>query len=542
MFMDQKQRPDLIVPDWAEFSKSQPTDGVRTFLDAVTAYQRQTARAKRTTSRNQPGDSRHSKPAKLGFASCSPESNNRSRPHPPSRKTKDLQSDRKRQHSDSQPVQKEQLDQLFDPKLNSSYLPSKRSADKNRGETRLQTASLGNQSTNGGAKACVWRLMRRCPMSKLVNGKRRNKYMRWRQKKLEPICCRSVRANIIFGNIIGSFVRQKCNKWERLSDLARAEHNSELLLECQWRQADWSAKHESIKLAIANLPSQSIRKTTFQAYLTLLNGHIGLLVDEHRSEFTKICDKGIQLCLHQWFRLPEIVTDSHIPLLQVFRQFVELQEASQIFHSLTTTTSQNLEARSVDLKHVLQTWRERLPNPWDVINIWTRKHGLLQLCKDSLTRIYTLPNIEISEAFLKLCEQAKVHFEHSEDFGSGFEAISQTNLMYFGALQKAKFHTIKAVFLARLNLHKEALQVFNQAVSTDLQYPKAWAQWGAYQDKLFENSPENLQLASGAVNCYLQASGMYKNGKSRKLLIRIFWLIGLVDANGMIGRAFNNYK
>ncbi|PLW51051.1 hypothetical protein PCASD_02482 [Puccinia coronata f. sp. avenae] len=171
-----------------------------------------------------------------------------------------------------------------------------------------------------------------------------------------------------------------------------------------------------------------------------------------------------------------------------------------------------------------------------------RKHGLLQLCKDSLTRIYTLTNIEISDAFLKLCEQAKVQFKHSDDFGSGFEAISQTNLMYFGASQKAEFHTIKAVFLARLNLHKEALQVFNQAVSTDLQYPKAWAQWGAYQDKLFKNSPKNLQLAAGAVNCYLQASGMYKNGKSRKLLIRIFWLIGLDDANGTIGRAFDNYK
>ncbi|PLW55359.1 hypothetical protein PCANC_02309 [Puccinia coronata f. sp. avenae] len=141
-----------------------------------------------------------------------------------------------------------------------------------------------------------------------------------------------------------------------------------------------------------------------------------------------------------------------------------------------------------------------------------------------------------------LCEQAKVQFEHSDDFGSGFEAISQTNLMYFGASQKAEFHTIKAVFLARLNLHKEALQVFNQAVSTDLQYPKAWAQWGAYQDKLFKNSPKNLQLAAGAVNCYLQASGMYKNGKSRKLLIRIFWLIGLDDANGTIGRAFDNYN
>jgi len=385
----------------------------------------------------------------------------------------------------------------------------------------------------------------------------------------------------------------KIQQWEFLSDLARAEHNSELLLECQWRQADWSAEHESIELAIANLPSQSIRRTTFQAYLTLLKSHMGLLVDEHRAEFTKICDEGIQLCLHQWFRLPEIVTEAHIPLLQAFQQFVELQEASQIFHSLTTTTSQNLEARSADLKHVLQTWRERLPNPWDDINIWSdlvawrqhvfsainrtyipliqsnvgantqsfayrghhetawmvnrfahvaRKHGLSQLCKDSLTRIYTLPNIEISEAFLKLCEQTKVHFQNPEDLASGFEIISHTNLMYFGPSQKSEFHTIKAMFLARLNLHEEASQVFNQAVSTDFQYPKAWAQWGAYQDKLFEKSPENLQLAAGAVNCYLQASGLYKNGKARKLLIRILWLIGMDDANGTIGRAFDNYK
>ncbi|WAR58696.1 hypothetical protein PtB15_10B34 [Puccinia triticina] len=385
----------------------------------------------------------------------------------------------------------------------------------------------------------------------------------------------------------------KLQQWELLSELARAEHNSELLLECQWRQADWSTEHESIGLAIGNLPSQSIRRITFQAYHTLLKSHMGLLPDESRPEFTRLVDEGIQLCLHQWFRLPEIVTESHIPLLQAFQQFVELQEASQIFDSLISTTSQNIEARSADLKHVLQTWRERLPNQWDDINVWSdlvswrqhvfaainrtyipliqsnlgantqsfayrghhetawivnrfariaRKHGLFQVCKDALTRIYTLPNIEIAEAFLKLCQQAKVHFEHPDDFGVGFQTISHTNLMYFGPTQKSEFHTLKAMFLAKLNLHEEASQIFNQAVSTDFQHPKAWAQWGVYQDKLFEKSPEDLQLAAGAVNCYLQAAGLYKNGKARKLLIRILWLLGMDDASGTIGRAFDGFK
>ncbi|KAA1117323.1 hypothetical protein PGT21_003597 [Puccinia graminis f. sp. tritici] len=137
--------------------------------------------------------------------------------------------------------------------------------------------------------------------------------------------------------------------------------------------------------------------------------------------------------------ITRIVTESHIPLLQAFQQFVELQEASQIFHSLTTTTSQILRP-AINRTYIplIQSnlgantqsfaYRGHHETAW-MVNRFAhvaRKHGLSQLCKDSLTRIYTLPNIEISEAFLKLCEQAKVHFENPDDLGSGFEVISHT--------------------------------------------------------------------------------------------------------------------
>ncbi|MBW0462525.1 hypothetical protein O181_002240 [Austropuccinia psidii MF-1] len=389
---------------------------------------------------------------------------------------------------------------------------------------------------------------------------------------------------------------QKIQQWDFLSELARAEHSSELLLECQWRQSDWSVEYENIELAIENLPVQSIRKITFQAYLTLLKNHMGLIVDENRAEFTRLCDEGIQLCLHQWFQLPDIVTEAHIPLMQAFQQFVELQEAAQIFSSLRTTNAQNLDARSADLKHVLQTWRERLPNIWDDINVWSdlvawrkhvftminkaylplvqpsnqtqgansslfahrghhetawivnrfahvaRKHHLIDVCMDSLTKIYTLPNIEISDAFLKLCEQAKCHYGQPDEVSQGYELMRHTNLIFFGPSQKAEFYTLKAMYLAKLNMHEEASQVFNQALSLDFQFPKAWAEWGNYQDRLFTSSPQDLQLASGAVNCYLQASGLYKNSKVWRMLVRILWFLGLDDANGTIGRAFDSYK
>lgn len=344
------------------------------------------------------------------------------------------------------------------------------------------------------------------------------------------------------------------------------------------------------------MPGSSIRKITFQAYLALLKNHMGIVVDDHKTEFTRLCDEGIQLALQQWFQLPDIVTEAHIPLMQCFQQFVELQEASQIFASLKTTTAQNLDNRSVDLKLVLNTWRERLPNPCDDINIWSdlvawrqhvfsainkaylpliqtvsqiqganatsfayrgyhetawiinrfahvaRKHQLQEVCTASLTKIYTLPNIEIQEAFLKLREQSKCHYHKPAEWGQGLELLNTTNLMYFAPAQKAEFHTLKAMFLGRLNLHEDAQKVFNQAVGSEFQFGKSWAEWGAYQDRMFALQPQSLHLAAGAVNCYLQASGLYKNGKVRRLLIRILWLLSLDDAAGTIGKAFESFK
>src|SRR5258708_29741694 len=77
----------------------------------------------------------------------------------------------------------------------------------------------------------------------------------------------------------------------------------------------------------------------------------------------------MQLTLRKWVALPTTLSSAHIPLLQHFQQFVELQEAVKIFGSLSTTNSQNLEKKSSDLKLVLQAWRERLPNIHDDISI-----------------------------------------------------------------------------------------------------------------------------------------------------------------------------
>ena len=389
---------------------------------------------------------------------------------------------------------------------------------------------------------------------------------------------------------------QKLQQWDILLEFARQEDNNDLVLECMWRTADWQAERESVERILSSmLETPTPRRRVFEAYTSLMRSHTA---GNDRAEFIRVLDESMQLSLRKWAALPPIVSMAHIPLLQHFQQFVELHEAGAIFHALQQTNPTNLEKKSQELKGVLTAWRERLPNLWDDISIWSdlvawrqhvfsaintaylplipqqanaaatstnnntfgyrgyhetawiinrfahvaRKHQLPDVCHTSLAKIYTLPNIEISEAFLKLREQARCHYQNANELHAGLEVINNTNLMYFSNSQKAEFYTLKGMFIAKLGHNEEANAAFGQAVQMDMGLPKAWAEWGRYNDRLFRDVPQDMSLAGNAVSCYLQAAGLFKSAKTRPLLIRILWLLSNDDATMTVARAFDQYK
>lgn len=389
---------------------------------------------------------------------------------------------------------------------------------------------------------------------------------------------------------------EKLQQWDTLYELARNDNNHELMLESAWRIKDWAEHKESLEEQINLLPEVGTpRRKVFEAFVALLK--LPAAMDKN-TEFTRILEEAMQLSLRKWVAMPTHLSVAHVPLLQHFQQFVELQEAVQIFGGLSSTTAQNLEKKSSDLKMVLQAWRERLPNLCDDISIWSdlvawrqnvfnainkqyiplitpasqggngpgqtntfgyrgyhetawiinrfahvaRKHELLDVCFTSLNKIYTLPNIEISEAFLKLREQARCHYQKPGDLQQGLEVINNTNLMYFSQPQKAEFYTLKGMFHAKFGRNEEANQAYSQAVQLDMQQAKAWAAWGKYNDRMFKDHPGDMNHAASAVSCYLQAAGLYKSGKSRPLLVRVLWLLSVDDDTFTISRAFDTYK
>lgn len=388
---------------------------------------------------------------------------------------------------------------------------------------------------------------------------------------------------------------QKLQQWEVLQDFAKHENFQDLLLECAWKQTEmWQTPEhrdalDNLIKGVMDAPTP--RRTFFQAFMSLLKLHNKT---ETPPEFSKVCDEAIQLSIRKWHQLPKRITNAHIPLLQNFQQLVELHDASVICQSLAQTNQGNLDVKSGELKLLLGTWRDRLPNVWDDITAWqdlvtwrqhifglinttylqllppqgqnasgasfayrgyhetawiinrfahvARKHQLPDVCISQLSRIYTLPNIEIQEAFLKLREQAKCHYQNPNELSNGLDVINNTNLNYFGANQKAEFYTLKGMFLEKLGQREDAAEAYGMALFFDIKLPKAWAEWGYYNDRLFKENPTNYVYAKNALSCYLEAAGLFKNAKSRKLLTRILWLLSLDDAEGTLGAQFDEYK
>ncbi|KAF3348327.1 hypothetical protein VD0002_g7895 [Verticillium dahliae] len=390
---------------------------------------------------------------------------------------------------------------------------------------------------------------------------------------------------------------QKLQQWDILQDFAKHENFQDLLLECAWRNTEmWQDGNQRDALdtlikGVMDAPTP--RRAFFQSFMALLKFHNKL---ETHAEFAKSCDEAIQLSIRKWHQLPQQLTKAHIPLLQNFQQLVELHDAQVICQSLSSTNQSNLDVKSGELKLLLGAWRDRLPNVWDDITAWqdlvtwrqhifglinqtylqllpqqggnqntngasfayrgyhetawiinrfahvSRKHNLPDVCISQLSRIYTLPNIEIQEAFLKLREQAKCHFENPEELTSGLDVINNTNLNYFNPPQKAEFYTLKGMFLEKLGQKEEADSAYGTALYFDITAAKAWAEWGYFNERRFKADANDVNSARQALTSYLQAAGSYKNAKSRKLLARILWLLSLDDATGTIAAGFDDFK
>ncbi|WVZ66880.1 hypothetical protein U9M48_016041 [Paspalum notatum var. saurae] len=376
-------------------------------------------------------------------------------------------------------------------------------------------------------------------------------------------------------------------QWEVLADYGKGVENHEILLDCLWKVPDWAYMKENVisKAQVEETPKLRL----IQAFFTLHDkGTNGV------SEAENLVSKGVELALEQWWQLPEMSVQSRMPLLQQFQQLVEVKESSKILVDIAngnkpasagSGANSNPNNSFADLKDILETWRLRTPNEWDNMTVWydllqwrnemynsvidafkdfgqtnpqlhhlgyrdkawnvnklahiARKHGLPEVCVTILDKMYGHATMEVQEAFVKICEQAKAYLEMKGELVSGLNLINNTNLEFFPVKNKAEIFRLRGDFLLKMNDCETANQSYSNAITLFKHLPKGWISWGNYCDMIFKDTNDEVWLEY-AVSCFFQGI-KYGVSNSRSHLARILYLLSFDTQNEPVGRALDKY-
>jgi len=317
---------------------------------------------------------------------------------------------------------------------------------------------------------------------------------------------------------------KQLGQWSLLGPYAKVAGNNVLQVECGWKTQDWKSVKAlcSSPSVIAGFEGGSTEHKIHEIYLAIADGKL--------TEVEKLCAQGVQLALHNWQIYPNLSAGGATQgeFLQLFHKLVELRESGQIMFEVSTHTRNRTQP---DLKNILATWRERLPNAWDGLDVWddlmtwrnhmfaaitnnfnytdsnalaalhdkpwgacriskvARKQGVREVALSSLGRLYATTTMDVQDAYSKLREQIVLCLDsdsQSESMG-GFNIINNTNLSFFSTRQKAELFRLKGMFLEKFGGESNSLRasaMYCQSAQISPKYWKTWLSWGEHLKKL----------------------------------------------------------
>ena len=139
----------------------------------------------------------------------------------------------------------------------------------------------------------------------------------------------------------------------------------------------------------------------------------------------KICGEVMQYALLRWQTLPSIISHSHIPLLHIFQQIVELQESATVASALQAVA---VGKSTSDVSTIIETWHHRMPNVWDEMIIW---HDILGW------RMPILEKVAAQQEKLKK-EDASASASPSESSKENETVFVLTQLIHIARLHRLK--------------------------------------------------------------------------------------------------------
>eukprot|EP00899_Mesostigma_viride_P026573 jgi/Mesvir1/70/Mv13673-RA.2 len=381
---------------------------------------------------------------------------------------------------------------------------------------------------------------------------------------------------------------KKLNQWDVVTEFARAVDHTDLMLDSLWRVPDWQTL-KTVALPSTQL-AESPRLKIVQAYAALQEGNV--------SEADRSLGQGMQLCLAEWWQLPDVGLQSHLHLLHQFHKIVDLQESARLLMDIglgsrlqSSHGAAGAGAAAVaphdytELKNILEIWRLRLPNEWDSLLWWfdtmqwrnhmyntvinafkgmaesnpklhqigfrdkawsvnklaqvCRRHGLGDVCVGVLNKMYGFLTMEVQEAFNKIREQAHAYLDMKGELVSGVNLINTTNLEYFPTEHKSEMFRLKGKFLQRMGDGDAANAAFSSSISLQKFNPEGWCSWAEFCDRMYAEKGEATWLEY-AVMCYLKSIEC-GSPTGRMYIARLLYLLSFDNAEGTVGRTLDKF-
>ncbi|OAG32679.1 transformation/transcription domain-associated protein [Nematocida sp. ERTm5] len=340
-------------------------------------------------------------------------------------------------------------------------------------------------------------------------------------------------------------------QWDLLSEIGVATKNPSLTAKAKWHSLDFSIESDrtAFKGLLDGIPL--IDKTFYYLFI------IGEKTQETEQSLYRIVTSTIE----EIGKYPRL-SPRQLRAVERFQIVVEMNESWQI------NGSDDLRR---DLTGILQAWKERVPFEWASVSFWSmlvrwrthvfssiwngrtkektlqyrgyhetahilnlfsktlRKHQILPAALSNLDSIYTLPNIEISDAYMKLEEHAKCYLQMKE-YAAGLDLLGMTNLNYFTPAQKSGVFLLRGTLLEEKGALEDAAKVYAQAVQVHPTNAKVWYRWGLLSSKTNR---------ANAVNAFMQAIAISPGALARKAVVEIVSLMDLEPANKEIEKIFD---
>ncbi|OAG29236.1 transformation/transcription domain-associated protein [Nematocida displodere] len=331
-------------------------------------------------------------------------------------------------------------------------------------------------------------------------------------------------------------------QWDLLSEIGAATKNASLTAKAKWYTSDFSIDSEKavFRSVIEDIPPAD--KAFYELFI------IGKKTKETEEKLYRIVTTTIE----DIARFPKL-SPRQLSSVERFQIIVEMNESWQL--------NETDDLRR-DLAGILHAWKDRVPSVWTSLSFWSmlvkwrthvfaslwnsktkekalqyrgyhetahilnlfsktlRKHAAYPAALTNLESIYTLPNIEIADAFMKLEEHAKCYME-MEEYTAGMDLLGMTNLNYFTTAQKSGVFLLRGQLLEERGLLEEAARVYAQAAQVHPTNAKVWYKWGILSQ---ESNPTN------AVNAFMQAAAISPGQIARKSIVSV---VSLMDSGNL---------